>query len=239
MDWQKDVNFGLAENDEAGITSSARLTTLTTEAAEAVDVPPPKHVYELCISKPCACAGDVPRTGESAIGVSTGLLGLLTETELSAVIAHELGHLRHKDLLHDFVLERGISGLKAPFDHGMHLALFPLNPEIPGSRALQFVLALYLTAAGSCPYLLVLLLTLAEKAFLRGSELDADLAAAHAFGAEPTSASYPNCNTQRTPLYRSTTPCPWTWRFARPPRWGLNRVRRRWSTIYTTVPPAK
>ena len=68
----------------------------------------------------------------------------------------------------------------------MHLALFPLNPEIPGSRALQFVLALYLTAAGSCPYLLALLLTLAEKAVHRGFELDADLAAAHAFGAEPT-----------------------------------------------------
>jgi len=179
LDWQK---FWTVH----GSQPSARLTTLTAEAAETVGVPPPKHVYELCISKPCACAGDVPGTGESAIGVSTGLLGLLTETELSAVIAHELGHLRHKDLLHDFVLERGISGLKAPFDHGMRLALSPLNPDIPDSRALQFVLALYLTAAGSCPYLLALLLTLAEKAVHRGFELDADLAAAHAFGAEPT-----------------------------------------------------
>ena len=186
LDWQKAIKPLLGEVD---FIASARLTTLATEAAEALGVPPPKNVHEVCTSEPFACAF---ATAESTVCVSTGLQELLTEKELLAVLAHELGHLRHKDTLYASVMLTAVCGLKAPFAQGSQLALSQLNPENRWAKGtlnitlLPFVTGLYLMSAGVCPYLLSFLVEFADKAVRRGFELDADLAAAEAFGADAT-----------------------------------------------------
>ena len=198
LDWPSTLKRSAGEDD---IVASARLTTLATEAAEALGVPHPKNVCEVSMSKPFACALTGAHTspspwGESTVGASTGLQELLTETELSAVFAHELGHLRHKDMQHRSVIILSVSMLKAPFLQGKRAFSSCLNPEIRdrpavilakcGLQTTQFVIALYLMAAGFCPYMLSFLVEFADKAVRRGFELDADLAAAEAFGADAT-----------------------------------------------------
>ena len=199
LDWQNTMK---SSTGEADIVPSARLTTLAAEAAEALGVPPPKNVCEVSISKPFACAIDAVGTGESTVGASTGLRELLTEKELSAVFAHELGHLRHKDTQHMSVIKLSVLMLKAPFLQGRQVCSAYLKPEIPdrsaaikptltniANRALhsaQCVIALYLMAAGFHPYVLSFLVEFADKAVRRGFELDADRAAAEAFGADAT-----------------------------------------------------
>ena len=199
LDWQNTMK---SSTGEADIVASAQLTTLAAEAAEALGVPPPKNVCEVSISKPFACAIDAVGTGESTVGASTGLRELLTEKELSAVFAHELGHLRHKDTQHMSVIKLSVLMLKAPFLQGRQVCSAYLKPEIPdrsaaikptltniANRALhsaQCVIALYLMAAGFHPYVLSFLVEFADKAVRRGFELDADRAAAEAFGADAT-----------------------------------------------------
>lgn len=51
-----------------------------------------------CIPTPRPLAFTVGATSEAAIALSHGLLQLLTRRELAAVIAHEIGHVRNKDL---------------------------------------------------------------------------------------------------------------------------------------------
>ena len=204
LDWLSTLKRSAGEDD---IVGSARLTTLATEAAEALGVPHPKNVCEVSTSKPYACALTGEQTspspwGEPIVAASTGLQELLTETELSAVFAHELGHLRHKDAQHKSAIILSVWMLKAPFlqgkrffwangsfSSGLKLEIRDRSAVILakcGLQTAQFIIALYLMAAGFCPYMLSFLVEFADKAVRRGFELDADLAAAEAFGADAT-----------------------------------------------------
>ena len=73
------------------------LHDLVEELARRADLPMPK-VYVIPEAAPNAFAtGRSPNHG--SVAITQGLLSILTREELKGVIAHELGHIRHRDTL--------------------------------------------------------------------------------------------------------------------------------------------
>merc|ERR1719284_455419 len=81
-----------------GKPADSRLTNLAHEAAVAVGVPPPQHVYEIAKQEPNAFAASGMFSGDTTVAVTTGLRSVLSTNELKAVLAHEMAHLRHRDV---------------------------------------------------------------------------------------------------------------------------------------------
>jgi heat shock protein HtpX len=57
------------------------------------------RLYLLPDGYPRALSGGRGAQGGAALAVSTGLLGVMTPAELDAIVAHELAHLRYRDVL--------------------------------------------------------------------------------------------------------------------------------------------
>lgn len=73
------------------------LSRVTARLAAKAGLPMPK-VYVIPDPSPNAFAtGRNPQ--HAAVAATEGILGILTEPELEGVIAHELGHVRHRDIL--------------------------------------------------------------------------------------------------------------------------------------------
>jgi heat shock protein HtpX len=82
---------------EVGEGEAPELHRLVEELSRAADIPKPK-VYIIPQDNPNAFAtGRNPEHG--AVAVTTGILRLLTPTELKGVLAHEIGHIRNRDIL--------------------------------------------------------------------------------------------------------------------------------------------
>jgi heat shock protein HtpX len=82
---------------EISRTQAPRLYEMVERLAKKADLPMPK-VYLIPTHQPNAFAtGRNPE--HAAVAVTEGLMRLLNERELAAVIAHELGHVKHRDIL--------------------------------------------------------------------------------------------------------------------------------------------
>ena len=127
------------------------------------------------IPSPVPNAFAVGRTGDAAIAVTDGLLRTLRPRELGGVLAHEMGHIRNRDLwvmaFADF-FTRTTSGLSTI---GKVLLLIQLPLLLTGSVAVSPWLLLLLLSA---PGISVLL----QLAVSRTREFDADLAAVQLTG---------------------------------------------------------
>jgi heat shock protein HtpX len=74
-----------------------QLTPIVQRLATAAGLPMPK-LYVLETAEPNAFAtGRDPE--HSAVAVTSGIMNTLTEAELTGVIAHELAHIKHRDIL--------------------------------------------------------------------------------------------------------------------------------------------
>ena len=97
-----------------GFPADNALVDLARSAAEAVDVKPPQHVFEIPATEPNAFAASGIRGSSTTVAVTTGLRKLLTQDELAAVLAHEMGHLRHRDVarnMHVAIASAGLGGI--------------------------------------------------------------------------------------------------------------------------------
>lgn len=86
--------YNAREVDE---TSAPRFYNMVRELAQRAELPMPK-VYLIDESAPNAFAtGRNPE--HAAVAATTGILNVLTERELRGVMAHELAHVKHRDIL--------------------------------------------------------------------------------------------------------------------------------------------
>lgn len=82
---------------EASVSEYPRLHQIINELAEEAKIPKPKvYILPTHVSNAFA-TGRNPH--HSAIAVTAGILDLLTESELKAVLAHEMGHIKNRDIL--------------------------------------------------------------------------------------------------------------------------------------------
>ncbi|MGQ9688784.1 MAG: zinc metalloprotease HtpX [Desulfobaccales bacterium] len=82
---------------EIGPEEAPELHRMVEELAAAANIPKPR-VYLMETDNPNAFAtGRNPEHG--AVAVTTGILRLLTPTELKGVLAHEIGHIKNRDIL--------------------------------------------------------------------------------------------------------------------------------------------
>ncbi|MDI1348579.1 zinc metalloprotease HtpX [Aquabacterium sp.] len=86
--------YNAREVDEA---SAPRFYAMVRELAQRAELPMPK-VYLIDEAAPNAFAtGRDPE--HAAVAATTGILNVLTERELRGVMAHELAHVKHRDIL--------------------------------------------------------------------------------------------------------------------------------------------
>ena len=171
-----------------GVPADASLTALAHDAAAAVGVPPPRHVFEIARQEPNAfAASGLFGSSQTTVAVTSGLRGALTTRELQAVLAHEMGHLRHDDVARNMHVAVAAAGLGGIYKAGRILldASFSDKKESKSEKDKNegggAALGLALMAGGLGAQALA---HLAQLAASRGSELQADRAAAEAYGAD-------------------------------------------------------
>ena len=171
-----------------GVPADASLTALAHDAAAAVGVPPPRHVYEIARQEPNAfAASGLFGSSQTTVAVTSGLRGALTTRELQAVLAHEMGHLRHNDVARNMHVAVAAAGLGGIHKAGRILLDASLSDkkESKGDKDKNegggAALGLALMAGGLGAQAVA---HLAQLAASRGSELQADRAAAEAYGAD-------------------------------------------------------
>lgn len=82
---------------EVDATTNPRLYNLVKRLSQNADLPMPK-VYIIPERQPNAFAtGRNPN--HAAVACTQGLLDLMSDNELAGVVAHELGHVKHRDIL--------------------------------------------------------------------------------------------------------------------------------------------
>lgn len=82
---------------EVSPVEAPRLHSIVDNLVMRAGIPKPK-VYVIPTATPNAFAtGRNPQN--AAVAVTEGIMGMLNEDELSAVVAHELGHVRNRDIL--------------------------------------------------------------------------------------------------------------------------------------------
>jgi Zn-dependent protease with chaperone function len=169
-----------------GKPADARLVSMANAAAEAVGVPPPAHVYLIDRSEPNAFAAGMGHK-DSTVAVTSGLEHMLTANELKAVLAHEMGHLRHHDVSKNMQIAVATAGIGGVYQAGRYM--FDISGREDSSRSKKedkdggslAGVGLGLMAAGMGTQAVAHLLRLGAS---RNAELKADRAAAEAFGAD-------------------------------------------------------
>jgi heat shock protein HtpX len=98
--WYVDrVALGMLGARELLVGEAPALHSAVERLAALAGMPKPR-LYLLADPHPRALAtGRGPRRGGGAIAVSSGLLAVCTPAELEGVLAHEVAHIRHRDVL--------------------------------------------------------------------------------------------------------------------------------------------
>jgi len=104
-----------------GMPADERLTELASDVARRAGLKPPAHVFEIPTDELNAFAAGFG-TADATVAVTSGLRRALTTTELEAVLAHEIGHIRHSDMRTSMHVAVAIAGLGGIYEIGRVLA---------------------------------------------------------------------------------------------------------------------
>jgi len=95
--WSDKIVLKIYKAQEADQNEHSELYSMTREIIHSANIPMPK-VY--IINSPQANAFATGRDYKhSAVAVTTGILDLLTKNELKGVLAHEVSHIKNRDIL--------------------------------------------------------------------------------------------------------------------------------------------
>jgi len=159
------------------------LTELCSRVAMRAGLPPPAHVYEIPTLELNAFAAGFG-SGDATVAVTSGIRRALSRRELEAVIAHEIGHIRHKDMSTNMHAAVAIAGLGGLYELGNMLlrsdGAQDRNNDTDGEGGVAG-LGLALMAGGIATRVLAHLLQLSIS---RGAEYDADRVAAELCGTD-------------------------------------------------------
>ena len=168
-----------------GVPADNALVELAKSAAEAVQVTPPQHVFEIPANEPNAFAASGIRGSSTTVAVTTGLRKLLTQDELAAVLAHEMGHLRHRDVARNMHVAIASAGLGGIYEAGRMLVdssrRSSRKKDKKDKEDSSAGIGLSLMGLGLASQGVAHLVKMGAS---RGAELRADRAAAEAFGAD-------------------------------------------------------
>jgi len=143
-----------------------KLHRIVRELALRSSIPMPK-VYIIPQDAPNAFAtGRNPQ--HAAVAVTTGIMKLLNEEELKGVLAHELSHIRHRDILIGTVAATIAGAISMIASLARWGAIFGGGDDREGGGAAQLVMMLVLTTLASVAALLI------QLAISRSREYHAD-----------------------------------------------------------------
>jgi len=143
-----------------------KLHRIVRELALRSGMPMPK-VYIIPQDAPNAFAtGRNPQ--HAAVAVTTGIMKLLNEEELKGVLAHELSHIRHRDILIGTIAATIAGAISMIASMARWGAIFGGGDDREGGGAAQLVMMLVLTTLASIAALLI------QLAISRSREYHAD-----------------------------------------------------------------
>lgn len=165
-----------------GMPADRHLQNIALEAASAVGVPAPK-VFEISRIEPNAFAASGLFSGDTTVAVTSGLREILTDSELGAVLAHEMGHLLNSDVVCNMHIAAAAAGMGGIYHLGRMLldSSSRRDKKKKDDEDSSASVGLMLMAAGIASEAAAHMIRLAAS---RGAELRADQAAAKVYGAE-------------------------------------------------------
>ena len=167
-----------------GTQAPSWITALAKDAADAVGVSPPAHVFLIPGTKEPNAFATGFTDNDMSVAVTQGLVDVLDKNEIRAVLAHEMGHLQHRDVQRNMHVAIAAVGLGGVYEAGR--MLLDAGRRKKGSKKGSEKgdgagLAMALMTAGLGTQAMAHLLRLFAS---RSAELRADEAAAKAFGAQ-------------------------------------------------------
>merc|ERR1719164_221181 len=117
-----------------GMPADERLTELVNDVATRAGLEPPAHVFEIPTNELNAFAAGFG-TNDATVAITSGLRRTLSNSELEAVIAHEIGHIRHSDMRTSMHLAVAIAGLGGIFELGRIIARSDRDDDDESSAA--------------------------------------------------------------------------------------------------------
>ncbi len=130
--------IGLSGAEEIQKSDNPRLWRIVENLAITTGMPMPK-VYIINDPAPNAFAtGRNPKT--ASVGATTGLLEIMTDRELEAVMAHEMGHVRNYDIRVSTIAFGLVSVIGLLADLAFRVLLFGANNDRNNSNVISLVI---------------------------------------------------------------------------------------------------
>jgi len=161
-----------------GRPADEALTRLVHEVSAKSGMVPPA-VFEVPTDEPNAFAAGL-RQADMTVAVTSGLRRALTTTELKAVVAHELGHIRAHDVSRNMHLAAVVAGLGGVYEAGRIMLKRPKKKSGKSEKGDGAVVGLTLVVGGLAAKLSGQALRCASS---RRAEFKADLMGAQLYGA--------------------------------------------------------
>merc|ERR1719231_1804876 len=117
-----------------GERADSYVTGIANDVALKAGLPPPAHVFEIPTSELNAFAAGFG-SKDATVAVTSGLRDALSKKELEAVIAHEIGHIRHSDMSTNMHLAVATAGLGGVYEAGRLLSRYSSESKSGGSKS--------------------------------------------------------------------------------------------------------